>query len=74
MSKQVRVSPNPSGGWRVHKSGSQRDSLHTDTKLEAVSKAESIARNRGGETKIQNMDGKISGGNSYGNDPFPPKG
>jgi len=74
MSKQVWVSPNPSWWWRVHKSWSQRDSLHTDTKLEAISKAESIARNRWWETKIQNMDWKISWGNSYWNDPFPPKG
>lgn len=74
MNKQVRVSPNSDWGWRVHKSWSQRDSAHTNTKAEAIARAESIARNQWGETKIQNMDWKIGWGNSYWNDPFPPRG
>ena len=73
MNKQIRVSPKENGGRRVHQSGSQRDSAHTSTKAEAVQKAESIARNQWLETKIQNLDWKISGWNSYGNDPCPPK-
>jgi hypothetical protein len=56
MTKQVWVSPNSNGGRRVHQSGSQRDSAHTSTKAEAVQRAESIARNQGLETKIQNRD------------------
>lgn len=73
MNKQVRVSPSDKW-WRVHKSWSQRDSAHTDTKAEAIAKAELIARNQWLETKIQNMDWTISWGNSYWKDPFPPRG
>lgn len=72
-SKQVWVSPKPSGWRRVHKSWAQRDSIHTQTKAEAVSKATEIARNQKVDTKIQNRDWKISWWNSYGRDPFPPR-
>ena len=61
------------GDWKVQKGGAERASAICSTKKEAVQKAEQIAKNQGLETKIHNMDGKISGGNSYGNDPCPPK-
>lgn len=61
------------GGQKVQKGGAERASAICDTKREAVQKAEQIARNQGLETKIHNMDGKIAGGNSYGNDPCPPR-
>lgn len=72
--KQVWVSPQKGGGWRVHQSGSKRDSAHVDNKVDAVTKARSIAKRNATELKIQNKDGKISESNSYGRDPFPPKG
>lgn len=71
--KQVWVSPNGNWWWRVHREWSQRDSAHAGTKSEAMAKALDIARNQGLELKIQNRDGKISWGNSYWWDPFPPK-
>ncbi len=74
MSKQIRVSPSWDKWWRVHKPWSQRDIIHTGTKVEAIKQAESIARNQKLETKIQNKNWKISGLNSYWNDPYPPKG
>lgn len=74
MADQVWVSPNPDGGWRVHNAWSQRDSAHTDTKAEAMSRAREIAQNKWAELKVQNKDGKISISNSYGKDPFPPRG
>lgn len=72
--KQVWVSPNPDGGWRIHKPGDKRDIVHTDRKDEAIERAREIAKNQASELKIQNMDGKISESNSYWNDPFPPRG
>jgi len=33
-----------------------------------------ISKNRGAEFVIHNKDGKISGKDSHGNDPYPPKG
>jgi len=73
---QVWVSP-AEIGWRVYRPGSQRDILHTETKSEAVQKAESVAKNFGFDTKVQRLDGTISPeGNTYprGRDKFPPKG
>lgn len=72
-SKQIWVSPDGDDGWKVHRPGNERASARTDTKAEAKSIAESIARNQGLETKIQRQDGTIQGWNSYGNDPCPPK-
>jgi len=45
----------------------------TRTQAEAIEVAEEIARNQHSETKIHGRDGKIRAGNSYGNDPCPPK-
>ena len=70
---QVRVSPKSDWWRKVHKSWSQRDSAHTQTKSEAINTARTIARNQKGEIIIQNKDGRISNRNSYWNDPFPPR-
>jgi hypothetical protein len=72
--KQVWVSPNADGGWRVHNSGSKRDSLHTSNKAEAVERAREIAKNQSLELRIQKKDGTIAESNTYGRDPFPPRG
>jgi hypothetical protein len=72
--KQVWVSPVSNGGWRVHKPGDKRDITHTENKTEAINKARDIAKNQKTELRIQNKDGKISESNSYGRDPFPPRG
>lgn len=72
-SNQIRVSPSDSW-WKVHKSWSQRDIAHTNTKLEATRKAVDIARNQSLELKIQNRDWKISWWSSFWKDPFPPRG
>ena len=45
----------------------------TNTQQEAIVIAENIARNQHSDTKIHGVDGKIRAGNSYGNDPNPPK-
>lgn len=71
--KQIWVSPNWDGWWRVHREWSQRDSAHATTKVDAMKKASDIAKNQWLELKIQNKDWKIAMGNSYGWDPFPPK-
>jgi len=72
--KQIRVSPDKEDwGRRVHKSNAERDSAHTETKAQAIQKAQEIAKNQNLETKIQNKDWQIGWGNSYGKDPCPPK-
>lgn len=72
--KQVWVSPSSNGGWRVHSPNASRDTAHIDNKAEAVDVAREIAKNQAAELRIQNKDGKISESNSYGRDPFPPRG
>ncbi|MDR0607054.1 MAG: DUF2188 domain-containing protein [Candidatus Peribacteria bacterium] len=72
--KQIRVSPNPNGGWRVHSPANTRDSIHTQNKIEAVEAARKIAQHQAAELRIQRRDGRIQESNSYGRDPFPPRG
>lgn len=71
--KTHHVVPNPGGGWDVKKGGAKRASGHYDTKADAVDKAREISRNQSTELVIHNKDGKISGSDSHGNDPCPPK-
>lgn len=61
-------------GWAVKGAGNSKATKVTRTQAQAIEKAENIARNQKSDTKIHGMDGKIRAGNSYGNDPFPPRG
>jgi len=60
-------------GWAVKGAGNERATKITQTQKEAISIAERIARNNNSDTKIHGTDGRIRGGNSYGNDPCPPR-
>ena len=62
-----------SDGWAVKGAGNQKATKITPTQKEAIRTAENIARNQKSDTKIHGQDGKIRAGNSYGNDPFPPR-
>ena len=46
----------------------------TDTQAEAIQRAREIARNQESELFIHGRNGKIRERDSYGNDPFPPRG
>ncbi|BDC76540.1 DUF2188 domain-containing protein [Enterococcus faecalis] len=74
MGKNQHVVPNSNGGWNVKGSGNSKATAHTDTKAEAEKIAREIAKNQGSELFIHGQDGKIQRRDSYGNDPFPPKG
>jgi len=71
--KQVRVTPNQGGGWKVKTDGASRAARITDTKQEAVDAARKIAQNQKAELTVQGKDGKIQSKDSFGNDPKPPK-
>jgi hypothetical protein len=71
--KNIHVTPHKDGGWQVKRGGVKRAIRRTDTQREAEDIATQIARNQKTDTKIHGRDGKIRGGNSYGNDPCPPK-
>lgn len=72
--KQLWVSPNPSWWWRVHKPWSKRDSVHQQTKEQALESAREIAKNQKRELIVQKKNWKIAMRNSYWRDPFPPRG
>ena len=60
-------------GWAVKGEGNSKATKITNTQEQAIKAAEKIARNQKSDTKIHGEDGKIRAGNSYGNDPCPPK-
>lgn len=65
----------PSGGkWAVRKAGAERASGVYPTQKEAERRATEIAKNQGTEVYIHGRDGRIRERNTYGKDPFPPKG
>jgi hypothetical protein len=72
MSEQHVVKPD--GGWAVRRAGASRDTSHHVTQSEAIGAATQIAKNQKSEVVIHGEDGKIRDKNSYGNDPFPPRG
>lgn len=61
------------GGWGVRGEKSERLTVKTDTKGEAIKIATSIAQNQHSELTILGGNGKIQNKNSFGNDPCPPK-
>lgn len=70
MSKNQRVTTHPNGGWQVKGAGNSKATVKTSTQASAISIAREIAINQQSEVVIQQIRSK----NSYGDDPFPPKG
>ena len=60
-------------GWAIRGASNSKVTKVTRTQAEAIERAEEIAQNQQSDTKIHGRDGRIRGGNSYGNDPCPPK-
>lgn len=73
MRTSHHVVPNPNGGWDVKKGGSERASVHTDTKAQAVDTGRTISQHQGSELVIHGKDGIIQRSDSHGHDPCPPK-
>lgn len=68
------VTKHKSGGWQVKKANSSKATVRTKTQSEAIEIARNIAKNNKQELIIHGQDGKIRQRDSYGNDPYPPKG
>ncbi len=60
--------------WAVKGAGNKQVSAITETQREAFEIARKIAINNRSEVLTHGRNGKIRGKNSYGNDPYPPKG
>ena len=74
MSKNQHVTPHQGGGWQVKGAGNQRATVVTHTQQEAIQIGKSIAQNKKAELFIHNKQGQIRERNTYGHDPYPPKG
>lgn len=74
MKKNQHVVPNGGDGWKVLGAGNSRVTRYTETQKEAIQIARNIAINQSSELLIHGENGQIRQKNSYGNDPFPPKG
>ena len=71
--KNQHVVPHPRG-WAVKSAGNSRATSVHGTQREAVAAAREIAMRRGSEMLVHGKDGRIRERNTYGKDPFPPKG
>jgi|GEM_PF-81742 len=65
---------NPKGEWSVKRSGATRSMRNFETQGEAIRFARKTAKREAGELYIHGRNGRIRARNSYGSDPFPPKG
>lgn len=74
MGKNQHVTPHHDGGWQVKGAGNKIATTRTKTQAEASQIARAIARNQHSEVLIHRTDGRIRAKDSYGNDPYPPKG
>lgn len=72
--KNQHVSTHPAGGWQVKGEGNSRATKRAATQAEAYDVARSIAINQRAEVVLHGRNGRIRAKNSYGNDPFPPRG
>ena len=68
------VTPHPGGGWQVKAAGAAKATVVTNTQKEACEIGRQIAINQSSELFIHNKQGQIRERNSYGKDPFPPRG
>lgn len=75
MRKQVHTVHNSkTRTWSVKAAGNPNALGQFRTKAQATAFGRSCAKALGAEHKIHNMNGRIAGSDSYGRDPFPPRG
>jgi len=73
MQNSIHITPHKDG-WQVKKAGSSKASKVCSTQRECISYGKNLAKKSGAELCIHDRQGRIREKNSYGNDPFPPKG
>lgn len=72
MSNNVHVVPSD-GGWDVKVEGGG-GARHFPTQIEAIRAGRELARGNRSENIVHGRDGRIRQRDSYGRDPFPPRG
>jgi uncharacterized protein YdaT len=73
MGKNQHVVRHPDG-WAVRSEKSDRPSSVHGRQSDAIEAGRQIAINQRSELMIHGRDGKIRDRNTYGHDPYPPKG
>ncbi|MCG8328561.1 MAG: DUF2188 domain-containing protein [Chitinophagales bacterium] len=61
-------------GWALKRGGSSRATKVFPTQGAAIEYGRDVSRNQGAEFFIHGRNGQIRERNSYGNDPYPPRG
>lgn len=74
MSKKNQHVVPHAGGWAVRGAGNGRATSVHDTQRDAIEAARGIAQNQHSELLIHGRNGQIRDRDSYGGDPFPPRG
>lgn len=74
MSKKNQHVVPHNGDWAVKGAGNSKATSVHPTQAEAIGRAREIAINQKSELLVHGENGRIREKNSYGNDPFPPKG
>ena len=74
MSKRNQHIVPHADGWAVRGAGASRATETFDRKSDAIDRGREIAQNQRSELVIHGRDGQIQSKDSYGSDPFPPKG
>ena len=73
MGKNQHVVPT-NGKWGIRGEGNSKLTSTFNTQAEAIAKAREISKNQRSELFIHGQNGQIRERDSYGNDPFPPRG
>jgi hypothetical protein len=73
MGKNQHVVPHE-GGWAVRGAGNERATSVHATQAAAIEAARGIAQNQLSELLIHGRNGQIRERDSFGGDPFPPRG
>ena len=61
-------------GWAVKGAGNEKATSVHATQAQAIQEAKQIAQNQQSEMLIHGKNGQIRERNTYGDDPYPPKG
>ena len=74
MAKNYHVTKRPDGLWQAIGEGNSRASFVGGTQEQARQRARDLAIKNHSEVLVHGVNGKIRAKDSYGNDPYPPKG
>lgn len=73
MTKNQHVVPH-SQGWAVKSEGASRAASIHERQRDAIDAGRATAKDHKSELFIHGRDGQIRARDSYGNDPYPPRG